>query len=188
MSTNSIVWWLLLALAVFWVVGGYNRLTRLKNAIGDTFISIDLQFKDRHDLLLKLAEAAGEYLSHEPVTLPALMRARNESSTAHDSVRARPGQASLVLALMAAEQKLNHSLDDLWATGTDNLAMLADPKMRELAQQLMTTQNKLAFGCQAFNASVQHFNAAQSQFPTLLIARLFGVSAAAELAIGLQTA
>jgi LemA protein len=188
MSTNSIALWVLLALSIFWVVGGYNRLMRLKNAIGETFGSIDFQFKDRHDLLLKLAEAAGEYLSHEPQTLTELMQARSHSSTAHDSLRARPGQAGLVSALMLAEQRLNHALDHLWAIGADNLVMLADPKIRELAQQLMTAQNKLAFGCQAFNASVQHFNTAQSQFPTLLIARLFGISAAAELAIGLQTA
>ena len=46
----------------------------------------------------------------------------------------------------------------------------------------------MAFGCQAFNTSVGHFNAARKQFPTLLIAQLFGLKAAADLMIGLDTA
>jgi LemA protein len=188
MPPNSIVLLVLLALTVFWTVGGYNRLMRLKSALSDAFSGIDFQFKDRHDVLLKLAEAAAEFLHHQPLTLTELLQARSASSSAHDAVRARPSQAHLVRALMAAEQKLNQQLDNLWATGSDNLALLADPKIRELAQQLITIQSKLAFSCQAFNVSVQHFNAAQRQFPTLLIARLFGFSAALDLTIGMHTA
>lgn len=186
MSTHSIALLVLMALTVFWGVGGYNRLARLKNAISDAFGGVDFQLKDRHDLLLKLTEAAGEYLHHERVTLTALMQARSDSSTAQDAVRARPSHAQLIQELMAAEQQLNQQLDKLWAVSTHNLSMLADPKIRELAQQLITTQSKLAFGCQSFNASVGLFNAALRQFPTLLIARLFGFKAAAELMIGLD--
>jgi len=187
MTTSSIALWVLLALAVFWGVGGYNRLMRLKNAISDAFNGVDFQFKDRHDLLLKLAEAAGEYLRHEPVTLTELMQARSEAGTANDAVRARPSQAKLIQGLMAAEQNLNEKLDSLWATSTHNLSMLADPKIRALAQQLITTQSKLAYGCQGFNASVAVFNAARRQFPTVLIAYMFGFSAAADLTIGLDS-
>ena len=188
MSTNSIALLVLLALTVFWSVGGYNRLMRLKNSIGDAFYGVDIQFKDRHDLLLKLTEAASEYLSHEPVTLTELMQARSDSSSAHDAVRARPSHAKLIQHLMDTEQSLNEKLDNLWSASTHNLSMLADPKIRELAQQLITTQSKLAFGCQAFNNNVELFNAARRQFPTLLIARLFGFTAAADLIIGLDTA
>jgi LemA protein len=187
MSTKSIVLLALLALTVFWAVGGFNRLMRLKNAIGDAFSAVDFHFKDRHDLLLKLVEAAGEYLQPETVTLTELMLARSDASTAHDAVRARPSHARLVQGLIDAEKKLNEKIDNLWAAGTTNLSMLADPKIRELAQQLVSTQSKLAFGCQAFNINVHHFNVAQRQFPTLLIARLFGFTVAADLAIGLES-
>ncbi len=188
MSTKSIVLLALLALTVFWAVGGYNRLIRLKTAIGDAFSAVDFQFKDRHDLLLKLADAATEYLQYDPVTLSELRQARSESSTAQDAVRARPSHARFVQALMKAEQNLDSKLVNLWAAGAGNSAMLADPKILELAQQLSGIQSKLAFGCQAFNINVSHFNAAQRQFPTLLIARLFGFTAAADLAIGQDSA
>jgi len=186
MTTGYIAMWVLVALAVFWGVGGYNRLMRLKNSISDAFNGVDFQFKDRHDLLLKLVEAAGEYLRHEPVTLTELMQARSESGTANDAVRARPSQAKFIQELMVAEQNLNEKLDNLWTASTHNLSMLADPKIRELAQQLITTQSKLAYGCQAFNANVGLFNAARRQFPTLLIAYLCGLNSAAALAIGLS--
>ncbi len=187
MSTKSIVLLALLALTVFWTVGGYNRLMRLKNAISDGFNGVDFQFKDRHDLLLKLSETASEYLPHETAALNELMQARSDSSTAHDAVRARPSHARLVQVLMAKEQKLNQKISNLWSVGSRNQAMLADPKIRELGQQISSTQSKLAFGCQAFNDSVLLFNAAQSQFPTVVIARLFGFSAGAALTIGLST-
>lgn len=187
MSTKSIVLLALLALAVFWTVGGYNRLMRLKNAIGDAFSAVDFQLKDRHDLLLKLAEASAEYLQYDPVTLSELSQARSDSRTAQDAVRTRPSHASFVQALIKAEQKLDNKLVNLWAAGACHSAMLADPKMLEYAQQLSGAQSKLAFGCQAFNISVEHFNAAQRQFPTLLIARLFGFTAAADLVIGLDS-
>lgn len=187
MTTNSIVLWVLGALTIFWGVGGYNRLVRLKKGIGEAFNGVDFQFKDRHDLLLKLVDAAGEYLHHEPVPLSELMQARNHSSTAQDAVRANPSEAKLIQALMGAEQTLNEKLDNLWAASTHNLSMLADPKIRELAQQLITTQSKLAFGCLAFNASVGSFNAARKQFPTVLIASLLGFKAAAALTIGMES-
>ena len=187
MSSKSIVLLVLLALAVFWTVGGYNRLMRLKNSIGQAFSAIDFQFKDRHDLLLKLAEAAGDYLQHETETLKGLMQARSDSSTAHDAVRAHPSHARLVRVLMAEEHKLNQKIDHFWAAEAHNPTMLAEPKIRELAQQLINTQGKLAFGCEGFNESVILFNAAQRQFPTVVIARLFGFSAATTLTMGLST-
>ena len=185
MSTRSIVSLVALALLAFWAVGAYNRLVRLKNTIANAFGTLDLQFKERHDLLLMLAEAAGEYLQHDPGSIEALLQARSAASSANDAVRARPSSARLVQGLMAAEKKLAQQLEALWAASTTTLAMQAEPKIRELAQQLSTIQSKLAFACQGFNACVADFNAAQRQFPTLLIARLFGFSAALPLHLGI---
>lgn len=186
MQTTDIVFMALLALALFWAVGAYNRLVRLKNAISDAFAGIDSQFKDRHDLLLRLVEAASSYLQHDPLTLPALLQARNGVSTAHDGLRAQPSSAVLARKLIAAEGQLQAQLDVLWRTAGDTLAMQADPKFRELAEQLNTAQRKLSFSCQGFNASVADFNAARKQFPTVLIARLFGFSRSASLKLGLD--
>lgn len=186
MQTTDMVFMALLALTLFWAVGAYNRLVRMKNAIADAFTGIDSQFKDRHDLLLKLVEAASSYLQHDPLTLPALLQARAGVSTAHDGLRAQPSNAGLARKLLAAEAHLQAQLDVLWRTAGDTLAMQADPKFRELAEQLNTAQRKLGFSCQAFNGSVADFNAARAQFPTVLIARIFGFSRSVSLSLGLD--
>lgn len=186
MQTTDMVFMALLALTLFWAVGAYNRLVRLKNAIADAFAGIDSQFKDRHDLLLKLVEVASSYLQHDPLTLPALLQARSAVSSAHDGLRAQPGSAALARKLLAAEGQLQAQLDVLWRTAGNTLAMQADPKFRELAEQLNTAQRKLGFSCQGFNAAVADFNAARKQFPTVLIARVFGFSRSAGLRLGLD--
>jgi LemA protein len=184
MTTRDIISVAFLALLVFWAVGAYNRLVRLKNAMGDAFVAIDFPLKDRHDLVLKLVEAASEYLQHDPSTLTELMQARNTVSSASDAVRARPGNVRLVQALMTAEQRLHDQFDALWAVAADNLALQAEPKIRELAQQITQTQGKLNFACQAFNGSVTQYNTARRQFPTALVSRLFGFVAAVPLSLG----
>ena len=126
---------------------------------------------------------AGEYLQHDPKALLPLMQARNAVSGANDALRARPSSGRLVMQLMAAEQALQDQFDHFW-TGVSTLVMQADPKLRELAQQLSATESRLAFACQAFNLAVAQFNAAQLQFPTLLMARLFGFAPAVLLRLG----
>ncbi len=186
MQTTDMVFMALLALTLFWVVGAYNRLVRMKNAIADAFAGIDTQFKDRHDLLLKLVEAASSYLQHDPLTLPTLLQVRTGVGSAHDALRAQPSNAALARKLLAAEGQLQAQLDVLWRAAGDTLAMQADPKFRELAEQLNNTQRKLGFSCQSFNASVADFNAARAQFPTVLIARAFRLSRAVSLNLGLD--
>ena len=75
MSTNSIAFLALLALLVFWALGAHNRLVRLKDLIADAFVAIDMQFQERHDLILRLVEAAGEFLQHDPEALTPLVPA-----------------------------------------------------------------------------------------------------------------
>jgi LemA protein len=54
MSTTQIVSWIVLAVIVFWGVGAYNRLVRLRNVIGNSFAEIDVQLKRRYDLIPNL--------------------------------------------------------------------------------------------------------------------------------------
>ena len=73
--------WVLLAVGlalVFWAVGAYNRLVRLKNAIANAFGQIDVQLKRRYDLIPNLVEVARKYLAHEAQTLEAVIAARNQ--------------------------------------------------------------------------------------------------------------
>ena len=174
MSLQTIVSLTLLAMLVFWAVGAYNRLVRLKNSMANAFGQIDVQLKRRYDLIPNLVEAAKKYLQHEQETLEAVIAARNQARSASDRVASRPGQADAVIALAAAEQTLGGSLGRLFALAEAYPDLKADQTIRELSEELTSTENKVGFARQAYNDAVLDYNNAQGQFPALLVARMFG--------------
>ena len=181
MTPNQLISVAVLAVLVFWAVGAYNRLVRLKNIIADAFGQIDVQLKRRYDLIPNLVEAAKKYLSHERETLDAVISARNQAKSASDSVRRRPANAVAVTTLAVAEQALSSSLGQLFALNEAYPELKADQTIRELSEELTSTENKVTFARQAFNDAVLNYNNAQGQFPALLIARLFSFAPAAML-------
>ena len=181
MSFQTMIYITLLAVAVFWAVGAYNRLVRLKNIIANAFGQIDVQLKRRYDLIPNLVEAAKKYLQHEQETLEAVIAARNQARSASDRVASRPGQADAVIALAAAEQTLGSSLGRLFALAEAYPDLKADQTIRELSEELTSTENKVGFARQAYNDAVLDYNNAQGQFPALLVARMFGFSPSAML-------
>jgi len=181
----SVSLWVFIALGLlvfFWAVGAYNRLVRLKNAIANAFGQIDVQLKRRYDLIPNLVEVARRYLAHEAQTLEAVIAARNQARTAEQTAATSPLSASALGALAGAEQALGGALGKLFAVVEDYPDLKADQSMRELSEELTSTENRVGFARQAYNDHVLEFNDAAAQFPTLLIARLFGFQPLAMLA------
>ncbi|MCU0763114.1 MAG: LemA family protein [Hydrogenophaga sp.] len=173
----SVTLWVVLGigLVVFlWAVGAYNRLVRLKNAIANAFGQIDVQLKRRYDLIPNLVEVARKYLAHEAQTLEAVIAARNQAKTAEQKAAGSPLNASALGALAGAEQVLGGALGRLFAVVEDYPDLKADQNMRELSEELASTENRIGFARQAYNDHVLEFNDAAAQFPTLIVARLFG--------------
>ena len=181
MSPNNLIYIALAALLVFWAVGAYNRLIRLKNAIANSFGQIDVQLKRRYDLIPNLVEVAKKYLIHEQATLEAVINARNQARAASDVVRSRPANALAVTTLAAAEQALGGSLGHLFAVAEAYPDLKADQTIRELSEELTSTENKVSFARQAFNDAVLDYNNAQGQFPAVLVARVFSFTPSATL-------
>ena len=170
-----------MAVLVFWSVGAYNRLVRLKNVIANAFGQIDVQLKRRYDLIPNLVEAAKKYLSHERETLVAVITARNQAKSASDAARSRPANALAITTLAIAEQALGSSLGQLFALNEAYPELKADETIRELSEELTSTENKVTFARQAFNDAVLDYNNAQGQFPAVLIAKLFSFAPSAML-------
>ncbi len=181
MSASNLIFIALLAVLIFWAVGAYNRLVRLKNVIANAFGQIDVQLKRRYDLIPNLVEAAKKYLQHERDTLEAVTLARNQARAASDAVRSRPANAQAVTVLAAAEQALDGSLGRLFAVAEAYPELKADQTIRELTEELTSTENKVTFARQAFNDAVLDYNNAQGQFPAVLLARVFGFMPSAML-------
>ncbi|GAB4566922.1 MAG: LemA family protein [Rhizobacter sp.] len=181
MGTVQIVSWIVLAVLVFWGVGAYNRLVRLRNVIGNSFAQIDVQLKRRYDLIPNLVEVARKYAAHERETLEAVTAARNQAKAAADVARSRPAAAGAVTSLAMAEQVLGGAMTKLMALVEAYPELKADQSLRELAEELTSTENKVAFSRQLFNDATLDYNTAAQQFPTSLMANLFGFREAAML-------
>ena len=160
MTPTQLISLAIVALLIFWAVGAYNRLVRLRNTIANAFGQIDVQLKRRYDLIPNLVEAAKKYLSHERVTMEAVINARNQAKNASDAVRSRPVSALAVTTLAVAEQALI---------------------IRELSEELTSNENNVTFARQAFNDAVLDYNNAQGQFPAVLIAKIFSFAPSAML-------
>ncbi len=164
-----------------WAVAVYNALVQRRNRIANAFGQIDVQLKRRHDLIPNLVEVARRYLAHEAATLEAVTRARGAAMGAAEAARQRPADAQAVTALAVAEQALGGSLGRLMVVAEAYPDLKADATMRSLSEELTSTENRVGFARQAYNDEVLAYNDAASQFPAVLVARLFGFSHAAML-------
>lgn len=175
---------ILLALLVVVLLLGitiYNKLTRLRNAIGNAFAQIDVQLKRRYDLIPNLVETARKYLQHERETLEAVIAARNQAQAAAGKARADLSGAGNVAALGAAEAALGGALGKLMLVVEAYPELKADRNMREFAEELTSTENRIGFARQAYNDNVLEYNDAAMQFPSSIVARLFAFAPAASL-------
>ena len=181
MPSRTSICIVILAFLIFWTVGAYNRLVRLKNVIASAFGQVDVQLKRRYDLIPNLVEAAEKYLQHERETLDAVISMRNQARTASEAVRSRPANARAVNALSAAEQALEGSLRLFFAVAEAYPELKADDTLKNLREEQANTDNKLAFARQAYNDAALDYNKARSQFPALVVAKVFGFTPSAML-------
>ena len=178
MSRSQIALAVVAAILLFWVVGAYNRLVRLRNALSSAFGQIDVQLKRRHELIPQLVDVAQSYLEHERGTLEAVTAACNQSVAAADRARLQLGKPGELASLALAEQVLESALARLTALVDNYPELRADPRVRELGDGLATTDIQVIVARQQFNDSVRDFNEASRQFPTNLVAGIFGFQAA----------
>ena len=170
-----------LVIALVWATVVYNRLVQQRNRIANAFGQIDVQLKRRYDLIPNLVEVARKYLAHESQTLEAVTRARNAASGAAQIARSQPRDAAAIGVLAHTEQLLGGSLGRLMALAENYPELKADTTMRELSEELTTTENRVGFARQAYNDQVLEFNDSVARFPDLVVARLFGFTSAAML-------
>ena len=171
----------------FWVVGAYNRLVRLRNAIGVAFASLDVQLRYRHDLCAMMADSTGHFASHHAgerslrEVVEAIVAAANQAHAAVEVARTRPTASSLLKSLSMAEHVLRNALARLEALLREPMSAASNAALAEQFAQLEAARAQLAFTTQAFNHAVADYNAAVQQFPTVIVCAMFGFGHAAPL-------
>lgn len=160
----------ILAAIVVWGIGMYNNLVNLRNRVRNGFSQIDVQLTRRYDLIPNLVEAVKGYMAHERGTLEAVITARNAASAGLRKAAADPANPAAISELAAAEANLGAGLGRLFALAEGYPDLKASVNMKELQEELASTENKVAFARQAFNDAVMAYNNACQNFPSNLIA------------------
>lgn len=166
---------LAIVLAMF-AVGIFNRLVALKNRYQNAFAQIEVQLKRRHDLIPNLVETVKGYMSHERETLEAVIQARNQAVGGLEQAAAQPGDPAAMKALGGAEGALTGAMGRLLALSESYPDLKASENMKQLTEELTSTENKVSFSRQAFNDAVTAYNIAKQSFPAFIFAGMIGHS------------
>jgi LemA protein len=153
----------ILVLIVLWVISLYNGLIKLRNRRQNAFADIDVQLRQRHDLVPQLVETVKGYASHEKELLLKVTEARSAAIS-----------AKTIDDKIAAEQQLTAALQGLKVQVEAYPDLKANQNFLQLQEELSDIENKLAASRRFFNGATTEYNNAVESFPGNLIARNFG--------------
>jgi LemA protein len=158
------MWTVLIAAAVLAVaVLIYNSLVRLRVQADNAWADIDVQLKRRYDLIPNLVETVKGYAAHERGTLEAVIEARSRAMAAQ-------GPA----AKAEAEGELQRTLKSLFALSEAYPQLQAAENFRSLQDSLTRIEEAVQSARRYYNAVVRDLNTKIHQFPTNLVATVFG--------------
>lgn len=160
-----VVFYFLLAVAIillFWVVAKYNGLITLRNQVLNGWKQIDVQLKRRHDLIPNLVETVKGQMEFEQTTLQKVIEARNAAISAQG-----------VADSAVKEDALSGALNKLFALVENYPTLKSNENVKQLQEELTSTENKISFARQFYNDIATKFNIAQQVFPANIIAAMF---------------
>ncbi len=152
----------LIVLVALWAVSLYNRLIRLRNSREQAFADVDVQLKQRHDMIPQLVEAVRGYMQHERGVLTEITEAR-----------ANAMQAKTINEKISAEQRLSTALDGLKVAVEAYPDLKASQNFLDLQNEIADIENKIAAARRFFNSATKELNTAIEIFPSNLVATLF---------------
>ena len=150
----------------------YNGLAIRRVRVANAFSQIDVQLRRRSDLIPNLIEVVKGYMQHERATLEAVIRARGDVNAAAGEASA--GNFGAIRALSTASMALGGALRGLFARVEAYPDLKASAQFNSLQEELVTTENRVAFARQAFNDAVMRYNEGVVTFPGNLVAGVFG--------------
>jgi LemA protein len=163
MSTSTLIVLAVIVALILWVITVYNSLISMRQRVNQAFADVDVQLRQRHDLIPNLVETVKGYAAHERGTLDEVVKARTAAMTAQG-----PAQQA------AAENMLTGALRQLFALSESYPDLKASANFQQLQAELTDLENKIAAARRFFNNAVQEYNAGIQRFPAALFASSFG--------------
>ena len=161
--SSTIIVLAVIVVFVLWAVMVYNGLVSMRQRVNQAFADIDVQLKQRHDLVPNLVATVQGYAAHERGTLDEVVKARNAAVSAQG-----PAQQA------AAENMLSGALRQLFALSESYPDLKASANFQQLQAELTDLENKIAASRRFFNNAVQEYNTGIQRFPAALFAGSFG--------------
>ena len=154
---------IIIAVVALLAVGLYNRLVKLRNNRENAFADIDVQLKQRLDLIPQLVEAVKAYMKHESTVLTEITKARASAI-----------EAKGIDEKIAADGRLSSALQGLRVAVEAYPDLKASTNFMQLQEEISDIENKLAAARRFFNSATRELNNAVETFPSNLIAGMFG--------------
>lgn len=152
----------LIVLFALWAVSLYNRLVRLRNGREQAFADVDVQLKQRHDMIPQLVEAVRGYMQHERGVLTEVTEAR-----------AAAMKATTINEKISTETRLSTALDGLKVAVEAYPDLKASQNFLDLQNEISDIENKIASARRFFNSATKELNVATEVFPSNIVATLF---------------
>ena len=146
-----------------WLVSMYNSLVKMRNNRENAFADIDVQLKQRHDLVPQLVETVKGYAAHEKDTLERVINARNGAYG-----------ANTIDEKIVAENALSSALSGLKITLEAYPDLKANQNFLQLQEEIADLENKLSSVRRYFNSATKEYNNAVETFPSNILAGMFG--------------
>ncbi len=152
-----------IAVIVIWLVGVYNRLVGFRNNRENAFANIDVQLKQRYDLVPQLVNTVKGYAKHEKELLEKVTLARSAALN-----------ATSINDKIEADNRLGSALAGLKVSLEAYPDLKANQNFLQLQNELSDIENKLAATRRYFNSTTRELNTAVQTFPSNIIANMFG--------------
>jgi LemA protein len=163
----TLIFTVVLICVLLWPVIIYNRLIRLRNDLKSAWSQIDVQLKRRHDLVPNLVSVVKGFMDFERETLERVVKAR---AGAVSAIRMREKAA--------AEDLLTDALDKLLLVVENYPSLKSDQSAMRLQEELVTTENRIAFSRQLYNDLVANYMTRREVFPDNIVSSVFAFPAA----------
>ncbi len=153
----------IIVILILMAISLYNRLVRLRNNREQAFADVDVQLKQRHDMIPQLVDAVKGYMQHERGVLTEITEAR-----------ANAMKATSINDKITAENRLSTALDGLKVAVEAYPDLKASQNFLDLQNEISDVENKIAAARRFFNSATKELNVATELFPSNIIATLFG--------------
>lgn len=164
MGTGILILIIALAIAAF-IVFAYNGLIALIEAVRNNQKQIDIQLDRRFKVFESLISVVKKYMDYEQTTLKDVVALRNQAQQAKATGNEQ--------ARIDAENQISKIASGINVVFEQYPQLKANENALQLQEEIVSTENKLAYAKQAFNDSVERYNATKKSFFTSMIVGMF---------------